>query len=404
MSTVPREEIDRRCVAVQAELSQLASAGAEAPDALLVVQTADLYYLSGTAQQCHLLLPREGAARLLVRKVIERAKDDSPLSDVHEMKSLRDLRGHIEALCGPPPWRIGMELDVLPVSTFRAYQRALGDGVEIVDASRPILAARSVKSDWEVDQLRAGSQLHEKVFGEVGSHLRDGVSTFDLQTLLDQRACALGHCGIIRMRGLDVSIGIGAVVSGEDGAVPGHSMFPIGGKGPNSWVAGGGSRRPIDRDTPVIVDYLMSTSGYHADCTRMAVLGEFPEEATALLEKLSTLLRLAESQLKAGAIPSAIYANVLEAAKDAGLASGFMGPEGYAVPFIGHSVGLEVNEAPVLAPKFDAPLVAGNTLAVEPKFTHPEFGVVGLENTYLVTDDGFENLSTASEDVIVCTP
>jgi len=70
------------------------------------------------------------------------------------------------------------------------------------------------------------------------------------------------------------------------------------------------------------------------------------------------------------------------------------------VPFVGHSVGLEVNETPILAPRFDEPLVEGVVLAVEPKYTDPKFGVVGVENTYVVRSNGLENLTLLGEDVI----
>ena len=353
MPTVPKTELDRRHERFDAEIDALSLP----IDVSIVVQKADLYYLSGTTQQAHLLVARGGRSRLLVRKVLERAQEESALGDAAPLRSLKELRAHVDELAGNASrgerkLRVGMELDVLSVSTFRLYEKVLGEGVEIVDVSPAILAARSIKSEWEIEQLRAAASVHDRTFGAAHSVYEPGMSTFELQTALDARAAKDGHCGIIRMRGLDVACGTGVVVSGEDGAVPSHSMFPIGGLGPHAWVAAGGSRRPIERDTPVILDYLMSTSGYHADCTRMAVAGAFPDEAATILAALADVLRSIEAELRPGAVPSAIYASAVERAHELGVADAFMGPESYSVPFVGHSVGLEVNEAPVLAPRF----------------------------------------------------
>ena len=397
MLSVPRDELRLR----HRRLSERLAAEEPPVDAVLIVQKADLYYLAGTVQQCHLVMPLQDAPRLLVRKVIERAREDSALEDVRPMRSLKEIKEHCREVCGPPPWRIGMELDVLSVNQWRRYEMIFGGDAEIVDASSALLNTRARKSDWELDQLRQAARIHRQVFEELPELLKDDISTYELQMRLDQRACELGHCGVIRMRGLDVECTIGLVVSGEEGAIPSHSMFPVGGKGPHPWVSAGGTFKTIEPDTPIALDYLMSTSGYHADCTRMAVKGKFSEDAAEIFARIQGLLRFCEEQLRVGAIPSRIYEAVVERAREVGLADGFMGPEGYQVRFIGHGVGLEVNEIPVVAPRFDEPLAPGNTLAIEPKYTHPRWGVIGLENTYVIKEDGPENL-TPVEEAIFC--
>jgi Xaa-Pro aminopeptidase len=70
------------------------------------------------------------------------------------------------------------------------------------------------------------------------------------------------------------------------------------------------------------------------------------------------------------------------------------------VRFVGHGVGLELDELPVLATGFDIPLEPGMTIAIEPKFFFPERGGVGIENTYLVTETGFENLTVFPEEIV----
>ena len=397
VASVPEAEIDRRVRAVQGEL-----AGADPPvDLLLIVQKADLFYLSGTVQQCHLALPAQGAPRLLVRKVREIARADSPIRDIVPLRSFRELPGHVRALCGAPPWRIGMELDVLPVGLWQTYRSVFGGDAEIVDCSQALLAARSRKSAWELDRFRDAARIHPLLFADpLRRLLAQEISPCDLQARLEAEARALGHCGLVRLRGLDVETGIGIAVSGPDGAVPSHSMFPIGGAGPHAWVSHGGTRAPLRRGVPIILDFLMSTTGYHVDCSRMAVRGAFPDRAASILDRIGRLLRGMEGRLRAGAQPADIYRSAMEEAADAGLGDGFMGPDGYRVAFVGHGVGLEVNELPVIGPRAGRPLQAGNVIALEPKYTDPEYGVIGLENTYAITRDGAERLTTATEAVV----
>ena len=385
-------------------LQELMTASSSNLDAIIVLNTADLYYLSGTVQTAHLLITVGNEPRLLVRKVLERAREDSPLEHIEPLASMKGLPDEIASLLGPPPWRIGMELDVLPAATYAFYSKLLGEGTEILDASRLLMANRAAKSDYEIGELRRAAEAQRLLFESVPELLdRDGISTCELQNQLDCRARTLGHCGIIRLRGMNIGTGIGTVTSGPDGALPNHSLFPIGGKGPHTCVSQGGSTSPIEKDTPVIIDYLMSLSGYHSDCTRMAVCGTMPDGALEIYEKTRELLRFCEETIREGSTPSKIYEEMVALAHDKGIGDNFMGPGKLAVKFTGHSVGLEVNELPVLAPRFDEPLVAGNTLAIEPKYTHPEWGVIGVENTYAVRADRLENLTEISEDIISVT-
>jgi Xaa-Pro aminopeptidase len=393
---VPLSEIQQRLLTFQGRLSVAA-----APvDLALIIQNTDLYYLAGTVQTGHLLVPAQGDCRLLIRKVLERAREDSPLDAIAPMTSLKALPDEIEKICGKRPWRIGMELDVLPANLLGLYRRVLGEDVEIVDVSRDLLAVRSVKSEWEIDALRAAGRINDSLYRELPALIEPGMTTYDLQSALNCHACRQGHVGLVRMRGFNIDGLIGIVVSGPTGSVPGHSQFPIGGQGPSPVIAHGGDHLPIDRDVPIIFDYLANNAGYHHDQTRMAVLGRLPDDARRIYEAMQELLHQVESSLQPGAIPSRIYEEVLARVAELGLADGFLGPPGYAVNFVGHSVGLEVNETPVLARKFDEPLVEGNTLAVEPKFTHSSYGVIGIENTFVIRAAGAENLGSTPENVL----
>ncbi len=399
MTAIPEAEILSRLRSLQARLA----AASPPVDAAIILQSTDLYYFAGTMQSCHLLVPREGRPRLLVRKVIERARADSPLEDLRPMTSLKALPDELRSLCGPPPWRLGMELDVLPVQLFNQYLALLGGQgpVECADISGPILEIRSVKSEWEIDQIRRAARINDRLYQDLPELLGENLTTGELQAVLDARARLAGHLGVARMRGFNMECLIGVVVSGPSGAAPGHGQFPIGGTGPHPALPLGGGAKKIERDRPVVFDYLANAAGYHHDQTRMAVIGRLPREAERIYGEMQGLMRLVEKRLVPGAIPSQIFEEALARVKERGLEAGFLGPPGYAVGFVGHGLGLEVNETPVLARRFDAPLAAGTVLAVEPKFTHAELGVIGLENTYVVKAGQPENLSLSPEEVLV---
>ncbi len=395
MSSIPPEEATRRIEALQSQLR-----AARPPlDAAVIIQNVDVYYFAGTYQSAHLVVPARGMPRLLVRRVIERAREDSPLEDLKPMSSLRDLPGHLRKLCGNPPWRVGFELDVLPARQFQLYQHLLGTSVDSSDVSEAVLQVRSVKSEWEIERIREASRVIARVFLEVPAFLGEDRSTYELQTLFEYRARSLGHPGVIRLRGLNLDCPMGYVVSGPSGSSPSHSIFPIGGRGIDSCAPAGGDFKGIQPDTPIILDFLGCIDGYYADQSRMAVKGTLPAEAQEIYEAMREVLRFCEKTLRAGAIPSNIYKEALALVEARGLLQGFQGLPGYAVGFLGHGIGLEVNEIPVLAPKQDKPLEAGTVLAIEPKFAHARWGVIGLESTYVVRQDHLENITPIPETV-----
>ena len=104
--------------------------------------------------------------------------------------------------------------------------------------------------------------------------------------------------------------------------------------------------------------------------------------------------------LKPGNIPSEIY-NSVTSKLDADFLMGFMGVGNERVKFLGHGVGLQVDEYPVIANKFDEPLIENMTIAVEPKRSIENFGIVGVEDTYIVTKDGGKCITGGEKEIIV---
>jgi len=383
---VPTEEIAARTAAFQGRLRQ------EGIEAALLVEASDLVYLTGTVQNAHLIVPAEGEPLLLVRRDLERARTESPVRLVEPLASLRALPGCLTRAAGPVG-RLGLELDVLPAAAYLRYAR-LWPGVELVDVAPALLTVRSRKSDWEVARIRAaGAQV-------MGAHraareaLRPGLTDLDLQITLEEHLRRSGHQGPMRFRGLNGEMFFGSVLTGPDAAVPAYSETPLGGPGPSPAVGRGPRGAAFNVGMAMSVDLCGARDGYLSDATRTLWQERLDEPLATALRVCERILTELEALLAPGVPASALYERGLELAAEAGFGDGFMGHGPGRVRFVGHGLGLEINEPPFLAPGHDEPLQAGNVVAVEPKLVFPGVGAVGRENTYLVRAvGGPENLT-----------
>ena len=136
----------------------------------------------------------------------------------------------------------------------------------------------------------------------------------------------------------------------------------------------------------VMVDVNGNYTGYMTDMTRTFVLGDISEQALRAHQLSIDICNAVAQEGRPGVKASALYEKAMEMAREAGLEQYFMGHRQHA-GFIGHGVGIEINEMPVIAPRSRDILAAGNVIAVEPKFVIPGIGAVGIENTYVVRED-----------------
>jgi Xaa-Pro aminopeptidase len=162
-----------------------------------------------------------------------------------------------------------------------------------------------------------------------------------------------------------------------------------------------GSRRSLKRNEPVMIDICGGYAGYISDGSRTYSIGAVSQQMRDTHQYILDLNSWIEEQLRPGKIPSQIYQAVLDRVAKTSFAAHFMGAGENQVKFVAHSVGLELDEIPVIAPKFDTPLEAGVVFAVEPKVFYPGLGGVGVENTYLITDGKCERLTTCPMDIYV---
>lgn len=387
--TIPAAEIEGRVARFQEALR------AAELDGALVVQETDLVYLAGTGQSAHLVVPAEGEPALFVRKTLERAREESPLARVEPLRSLRDLPGAL-ASCGVEGGRLGLELDVLPAASYLAYARRL-DRFELADCSLPLRRVRALKTTWELERIHVAAEQLSHVPEWMARHARPGMTEVELAAELERELRLAGHQGPIRFRAFNNELFYGSVLAGPSGAVPGSTETPVVGPGPNVAVSKGASHRLIEEGEPILIDFAGAYEGYLADQTRTYSLGPLPRYLEEPYEAAREILHRVAAEARPGVTGAQLYEKAMELAGDR---EGFMGWGDERVSFVGHGIGLEIDELPLLARGWDEPLEAGMVFALEPKFVFPEVGAVGIENSYLVTGNGVERLTSAPEELI----
>jgi len=392
----PLTEIQRRIAALQAALLREGLSGA------LIVQRVDLFYFSGTGQDAHLFVPVEGSPILLVRKDLGRAREDSPLEQVLPVSSLSELKNIVSAAGAEPLSSLGLELDVLPVNNYRIYQD-LFPGVEMRDASPLIREIRMIKSPYELDLIIQAARLNDAMFAHVRTVLREGMQEIELAGLLEAFYRKKGHQGHVRVRGFNQEVFYGHIMSGPNLAVPSCSVGPTGGPGPNASFPQGAGLRGIKRGEPIQIDYVGVIGGYLVDQARTFFIGDPPEK---FLQAHAVALSIQEAMVtqgRAGESAETLYDTALRMAAEAGLTEGFLGyPQ--PVPFVGHGIGLELDELPVVGRRSPVILQPGMVIALEPKFILPGEGLAGIENTFVVTETGLEKITLFDDAIQVLEP
>jgi len=390
----PKAEIESRIAGLQRILSRSGVDGA------LILQRADLFYFTGTIQQGSLYVPAFGEPLLMVNKVLARARAESPIERIVPLGSPKSIPNQLKQSGLGLPRRIGLELDVLPTNLYFSY-RDIFIGAEAIDISTDIRLLRALKSAYEIELIREAAAYSDRVAACVPEFLREGMTEIDLAGRLEAEARRMGHQGIVRMRMWGSELFYGHLLSGPSGGVPSYLASPTGGSGVSPAVAQSAGFRPIKRHEPVLVDYVFAYRGYISDHARIFAIGKLPNDLvkahTAMLE-LQARLQL---EAKPGISSGSIYDIALSYAQMQGLGDHIMGVGPERIRFVGHGVGLELDEFPFLNAGQTMALQENMVIALEPKLVFPGRGVVGIENTHLVTQNGLEQLGQYPGEITV---
>lgn len=396
LQKVPATEIANRIVELQALLQK------RNIDAAVIRQNADLFYFTGTVQDAHLIVPASGNPVFLVRRNVARAEAESPLRPIVRMMSLAQLRETTFEACGTSePETIGFELDVLPANAFFMYDKKIFPNQHLVDISGIIRQVRTIKSLWEIGVMRDAAAISKLVAESVPRILVPGMTELELWAELEAVSRKAGSYGMIRMRAFNLEMIFGHVLAGPNAAVASYTDSPTGGPGISPAFGQGSGNRKIMPGEVVSVDAMAISNGYANDQTRNFCIGPPPARLAAAYHFVRSVHARFKELARPGAITGKLYETVWEWAREAGWDKWFMGWSDPKISFVGHGLGIEVDEFPFIAEGQKMELQQGMVFAFEPKVIIPDEGIAGLENVYLVTNDGIESLNTATEELVI---
>ncbi len=383
----PKSEIDARTKNLQSRMEDLTGA--------ILFQSVDMLYFSGTAQDGLVYVPADPEAEsvVMVRKSLDRARAESPL-EVSPLRSLRNLKSDLGIPSGA---RIGLELDVLPFNNYARVKQALGDA-EFVDVSDRIRHVRSVKSKFEIRLIREAARILDAGIGSVPDHLEEGMAEIELAAKVEAEMRALGHQGSLRFRRFNQELPMGHLMAGPNGAYPSFVASPTGGVGPSLLQPQGPGFRKIGKNEPILVDYGGVYNGYTADETRIFSIGRLPRELEDAHQAALEVEKAVAESLRPGNSGREIFEISEAKGEDLGYQESLGGPVGAKCGFVGHGLGLEIDEYPILGP-VDHEIVPNMAVALEPKMIYPGVGVVGIEDTFLTTDRGPTRLTRLSQEI-----
>jgi Xaa-Pro aminopeptidase len=257
-----------------------------------------------------------------------------------------------------------------------------------------------IKSEYEIEQIKKAAAVLHTGLTEIKCVIREGMTELEVDGHLAMTARREGHMGMLRMRGWNQEMTYAHVLSGDSGATASLLNSPHGGSGNTPAMAQGAGFRRIQKNEPIGVDYGVAINGYVGDQFRTYVIGTLSDTLKKAHTCSQDILSVLVEKARPGVSCAELYAAAAQKAEKEGLAEFFMGYGEGQVKFIGHGIGLEIDEYPIISPRFDGRLENGMVLALEPKFVIPQQGVVGLEDDYVMTSEGLKRLTLTDQCLI----
>lgn len=362
-------------------------------EAALISSNASLYYLTGRVFSGYALILASAAEPYYFVKRPVHLLAETAIS----IRKPEGIPGELKVRSISLPQVVGMELQRLTYAMAMRLGKALE--CQMADVSPALAAARACKTDAEIEKMRLSGLKQERVYRQIPRIYVPGMTDCGLQIEIERISRLEGCLGQFRVQGDDMEIYMGNVLAGDNADAPSPYDFAMGGAGMDPSLPVGANDTPIRPGMSVMVDVNGNYTGYMTDMTRTFTLGQIDEKARYAHQVSIDIFHAIQQAARPGVEAKALYELALEMATAAGLEDYFMGHRQHA-GFVGHGVGIEINELPVIAPRSRDVLAVGNAIALEPKFVIPGIGAVGIENTYIVTDKGMECITNAPEDLV----
>ena len=363
-------------------------------DAALIACNVNLIYTYGTVVSGYLYLPLESPARLFVKRPNNITGEH--VLPVRKPEQLPELI--LE--CGLPlPKKLMLEGDELSFTEYNRLAACFPEAEVVPCGSSLIRQARSIKTVVEIEIFRRSGAAHAKAYEQIPSVYRPGMTDRQLSIEIERLMRLEGCLGIFRVFGQSMEIFMGSLLAGDNAATPSPYDFALGGEGLDPSLPGGANGSLLQAGQSLMVDMGGNFYGYMGDMSRVFSIGKLPEKAYAAHQTCLEVQEAIANMAKPGVACEDLYNTAVKMVEEAGFADYFMGV-GQKAKFIGHGIGLEINEAPVIAPRMKQELEPGMVFALEPKVVLPTIGPVGIENSWVVTTEGVEKLTNAPEEII----
>lgn len=358
-------------------------------DAILVSDNANLYYTSGRVFSGYTYITADGETTYFVKRPVGLKGDN--------VKYIRKPEQILETLGDKKPASVALELDVTAYSDILRLSKAFGDA-RVENGSAIMRQCRAVKTPFEQSLIKESGVHHDMAYSRIKSLYTTGMTDVELQIEIERVLRCEGCLGQFRISGGSMELFMGNILCGDNADNPTPYDFAMGGAGLDPSLPVGCNGSEIKRGNTVMVDMCGNFTGYMTDMTRVYYVGELDELAAKAHQLSIDMHRRLQQEGKPGVEAKTLYEITIQMAEEAGMTEYFMG-HAQKAGFIGHGVGIEINEAPVLAPRSRDILEEGNVIAVEPKFVIPHVGAVGVENTYIVRSTGLERVTNSPEEI-----
>lgn len=386
VTLLPEEEIVLRHGKVKALMKR------QGIDFALIADNATIYYLTGRvyAGFVGLYADENIPAQYFVRRPVGLTGEGLTYIRKPEDIPALLLTDKIES--------VGLEFDCQAYSSCLRLMKVFA-GKNPVNVSGVIRKVRSVKTAFELGLLRRSGIIHTNVYERIPSLYQDGMTDLEFQIEIERESRLKGCLGQFRISGGSMELFMANILVGDNADNPTPYDFAMGGAGQDPSLPVGANGTVLKPGVSVMVDCNGNYTGYMTDMTRVFSIGKLTDLAYKAHECSIHICRVLEEQGKPGIEAKELYNKAVEIAEASGLSDYFMGHKQKA-GFVGHGIGIEINEGPVLAPRSKDVLESGNVIAIEPKFVIPGVGAVGIENSYVVSEDGLVRLTHAPEEII----
>lgn len=359
----------------------------------ILTTAVNVFYMTGMVYNGYYYLPIEGQPVHFVKR-----PEDVSFDNTIYIRKPEQITDELKNLGRSIPQSVLIETDVI---SFGECSRLLNTFSlkEAANASTLMRKLRSVKTEFELEQVRLCARKHEAVYKMIPSVYKDGMTDIEFQIEIERLMRLHGSLGLFRSYGENMDIYMGSLLTGENAEAPSPFDFALGGAGTSPILPLGASGQKIKKGNTIMVDMAGNYTPWMTDMTRVFSVGKTLDLAYRAHQVSIEISNKVMDIAKPGVSCAELYNIAMEAVVKNNLEAYFMGTKQQA-KFVGHGVGLEINEPPVLTPRSKELLEPNIVFALEPKFVIPEVGAVGIENTYLVTQDGLEKLTILEEEII----